>query len=349
MRLVHEAHVAAPFGHQRQRGGHAAADGVARDGHAIRVEPVGRAVAHDVLRHGVPLLDGDRETCLGGAVVFDERERGAGAGDQLAHEPIVGAGVAEHPAAAVHVEDHRERAGGTGRAEHAHAHVADVGGDGDPALVDRQLVDRRGLHVIEHLPRLGGRELVEERRLAAAFANAWAARSSTRRLGEGWEPSCQSSGVAATHARLRGSGRPHPGGARPRRRARRPRARSSAARRRARPCSAARRPGCCGPAPPTTNHDGAPSTAPARPTAPAAPPGWRAAASRPSAPPRRRRTSAQNCAWKRSAAIRRSVVPSVRAIGSSASPSVLPGKLRRQVEAALAGLRRERRRRRRAR
>ena len=46
----------------------------------------------------------------------------------------------------------------------AHAGVADVGRDGDPLLVDGQLVDRRGLEVVEDLARGGGLELVEERR-----------------------------------------------------------------------------------------------------------------------------------------------------------------------------------------
>jgi hypothetical protein len=36
-------------------------------------------------------------------------------------------------------------------------------------------------------------------------------------------------------------------------------------------------------------------------------------------------TSAQNCSWKRSCVMYRSVVPSARGTGRSASPSVLPG------------------------
>src|SRR5215204_7503001 len=52
-------------------------------------------------------------------------------------------------------------------------------------------------------------------------------------------------------------------------------------------------------------------------------------------------TSAQNCSWKRSSTIVRSVVPSLRGAGCSASPSVLPGKAADKFEAAVAGLRSE--------
>jgi hypothetical protein len=42
------------------------------------------------------------------AVVLDERDSGAGTDDELADEPVVRTGVPEHPAAAVHVDDHRQ-------------------------------------------------------------------------------------------------------------------------------------------------------------------------------------------------------------------------------------------------
>jgi len=57
---VDEAHVAALAGHQRQRRGHPAAGRVAGHGHALRVEPVGRTLAHDPAGDGVSLLEGDR-------------------------------------------------------------------------------------------------------------------------------------------------------------------------------------------------------------------------------------------------------------------------------------------------
>ena len=57
-----------------------------------------------------------------------------------------------------------QRRGALDRVDDADADVADLGGDGDPLLVDRELVDRRGLEVVEHLAGGGGLELVEERR-----------------------------------------------------------------------------------------------------------------------------------------------------------------------------------------
>ena len=62
----------------------------------------------------------------------------------------------------MHVEDHRECPLGVGRPDDPDAYVADLGGDRDPAVLDRQLVDRGGLDVIEHLAGVGGCELVEE-------------------------------------------------------------------------------------------------------------------------------------------------------------------------------------------
>src|SRR5262249_36325807 len=82
---------------------------------------------------------------------------------ELADEAVVRARVPEHPAAAVHVQDRRQRAGGVRRGDDADADVADGGRHGDPALRGRQLVDRLRLHVVEHLPRLAGRQLVDER------------------------------------------------------------------------------------------------------------------------------------------------------------------------------------------
>jgi hypothetical protein len=65
----------------------------------------------------------------------------------------------------VHVQDHRQRALGAGRPDDPHAHVPDVGGHGDPAVLDGQLVDRRGLHIVEDGARPGRAELIQERRV----------------------------------------------------------------------------------------------------------------------------------------------------------------------------------------
>ena len=54
---------------------------------------------------------------------------------------------------------------GAERLDDADLHVADRGRHGDPFLVDVELVDRRGLDVVEHLAGTVGAEVVEERRL----------------------------------------------------------------------------------------------------------------------------------------------------------------------------------------
>jgi hypothetical protein len=45
-----------------------------------------------------------------------------------------------------------------------HAHVADVGGHGGPAVIHGQLVDRRALQLVEHGACLGRAQFVQERR-----------------------------------------------------------------------------------------------------------------------------------------------------------------------------------------
>jgi hypothetical protein len=121
--------------------------------------------ARDPLGGRVPLLDRDRIARLGGPVVFDENDRGVGTDCQLADESVVCVGVADNPAAAVHVEDHWQCPDGIRGPDDPHAHVANVGGDGDPAVVDGQLVDRGGLQFVEHGARLGWGQFVQEWRL----------------------------------------------------------------------------------------------------------------------------------------------------------------------------------------
>ena len=109
------------------------------------------ALVDDPASRDVCLLDGDRVVGLGGAVVLHEHQRGVRPDCQLAHEAIVGTGVAQHPAVAVHVEDSRKRSGRAERLDDADRDVADLRRDGDPALVDVGLGDRRGLDVVEDL------------------------------------------------------------------------------------------------------------------------------------------------------------------------------------------------------
>jgi hypothetical protein len=76
----------------------------------------------------------------------------------------VGGGVTEHPATAVHVDDDRERALGALRLDDPHARVAYARRHSDPLLVDRQLLDWRGLKIVEDVAGGDIPQLVEERR-----------------------------------------------------------------------------------------------------------------------------------------------------------------------------------------
>ena len=51
----------------------------------------------------------------------------------------------------------------------AYAHVANLGRDADPAILDGQLVDRRGLDVVKDLAGFGRGELVQERGLGCCL------------------------------------------------------------------------------------------------------------------------------------------------------------------------------------
>ena len=78
---------------------------------------------------------------------------------------VVGVGVAEHPAGAVDVEDHRQRAGGAGRFDDAHPHRAGRAAlDADPFLVDRRLLYVAGLDLVDGLAAFRGGHLIQERR-----------------------------------------------------------------------------------------------------------------------------------------------------------------------------------------
>jgi hypothetical protein len=141
-------------------------DRVAGDCDAVGVELIGGALAHDPLGGRVPLLDRDRKARFGRAVVIDEHDRGAGADSELPDESVVRAGVAEDPATAVHVQDHRQRPDGVRGPDDPHAHVANVGGHGRPTVIHGQLVDRGGLQPVERGARLSRAQLVQKRRLS---------------------------------------------------------------------------------------------------------------------------------------------------------------------------------------
>ncbi len=164
-RLVHEGHVTPLLRHVGQGGGHVAADRVSGDGQAGGVEPFAGTLGGDPAGGGVGLLDGDGVSGLRRAVVLHEDQRCVHPDRQLAHEPVVRAGVAEDPATAVHVEDHGQRADAADGLDDAHPHVAHLRRNGEPLVVHVRLFDGLRLHVVEQLARALDPELVQQRRL----------------------------------------------------------------------------------------------------------------------------------------------------------------------------------------
>jgi hypothetical protein len=69
----------------------------------------------------------------------------------------MGAGVAEHPPGSVDVQDHRQGARGSGRADDSHRNIA-VGAAGhlDPLVGHLRLGDLTGLGLVDDLPALLG-------------------------------------------------------------------------------------------------------------------------------------------------------------------------------------------------
>ena len=76
----------------------------------------------------------------------------------------MGAGVAEHPSGSVDVQDHRQGARGSGRADDPHRNIT-VGAAGhlDPLVGDLRLGDLTGLRLVDDLSTPLGAQVVEER------------------------------------------------------------------------------------------------------------------------------------------------------------------------------------------
>src|SRR5512132_1321445 len=108
------------------------------------------AVLGDPPGHGVALLDGRGVLGLRGAAVVGDHHRGLRADGELADEPVVGVVVAEDPAGAVEVDDHRQRPAGALWAQDTHRHLAGrAAGHGGVLDVDGRLLDRAGLDRID--------------------------------------------------------------------------------------------------------------------------------------------------------------------------------------------------------
>src|SRR5262245_7107470 len=77
--------------------------------------------------------------------------------------------IAQNPATTVHVQDCGQEPRGPAWLHDADSNVTHVCGDGDPLLVDQQLLEWRRLDVVESLPRPFGSELIEQRRLCSSI------------------------------------------------------------------------------------------------------------------------------------------------------------------------------------
>ena len=143
-----EHRTAALLGQQRDRGAHVPADAVAGDRDAAAVQATLQPVLGDPPGHGS--APGWPWGTWPGSGCSWEHHRGLGADGELADEPVVGVGVAEDPAGAVEVEDHRQRpADALGRRMRTDTWPDGPPGHGGVLDVDGQLLDRAGLDRID--------------------------------------------------------------------------------------------------------------------------------------------------------------------------------------------------------
>ncbi len=185
--LLHEVDVAALLGQQGERRGHVAADRVAGDRDASRVEVLLRAVLGDPGGDGVGFLDRGGVPGLRREAVVREHHGCAGADRELADQPVVGVSVAEHPARAVDVDDDRQRAGRVARAQDADRHLAGrAAGHRRVADVDVGLGDVAGLHLVDGLATLLRAEVEQEGRVGGRVCELLGGRFEHWLAGHGW-------------------------------------------------------------------------------------------------------------------------------------------------------------------
>ena len=163
--LQAQPRAAAVAGQQRDARGQAAARALAADRDPVGVDAELVRVLGDPHQRGVAVLERGRERVLRGEAVVDRDHDRTDLGGDPAAVGVVEVEAADHEAAAVEVDQRRERVvAGAGRPVAAHPHLGRVLRAGDEELVDlerdgRVVRRQRGQQV--RLPGAGGRDVGE--------------------------------------------------------------------------------------------------------------------------------------------------------------------------------------------
>ena len=153
--LTPEARRAPVFGHQGDDGGHVSADTVANDRQSPAIDPDLLAMGGDPRGRCIGLIDGNRVSSLGRAIVLDEDGGRARSRDEVTHETFVRRKVPEHPASAVEEHERRQRARHAGWAYDHELHALALTADRPLGNVRPREVDLDArLETLQCLPRL---------------------------------------------------------------------------------------------------------------------------------------------------------------------------------------------------
>ena len=140
----------------------------------------------DPLGDRVGLLDRGRVLRFGRETVVREHHRSVRADRELADQPVVGVCVAEHPARAVNVDDHRQRSGGAARAQHPHRHRARrAARHGHVGDVDLRRRDLAGLNLVHDFAALVRAEVKQVRGVGGRVGELLGGRLEHRLAGHG--------------------------------------------------------------------------------------------------------------------------------------------------------------------
>ena len=145
------------LGQKSRRQRHIAANAVAGQSQPAAVHTYLTAVFGHPFHGNVNLLDGLRKPRFGRRRIVDENRRATRLRDQIAHQPAVGRIIAQHPAAAVDEDEHRQPfPAGSLRPHKIQAQGAPLALDGPFGLFDARQIYRNGrLQIGQHAARVG--------------------------------------------------------------------------------------------------------------------------------------------------------------------------------------------------